>query len=38
MLNADETIKWILVIDLVIMSFYLIKSVREFEKQQKDEK
>ena len=34
--NADEIIDWILVLDLVILSFYLVKSVREFEKQQKE--
>jgi hypothetical protein len=34
--NADEVIKWILVFDLVMLSFYLIKSVIAFEKQQKE--
>jgi hypothetical protein len=36
--NADEAIKWILVLDLVIMSIFLVKTARDFEKQQKEKK
>ena len=37
-MNADEAMKWIVVLDLVIMSIFLVKTVRDFEKQQKEKK
>jgi hypothetical protein len=37
-MNANEVMNWVLVIDLVIMSIFLVKTVRDFEKQQKDKK
>ena len=37
-MNADEVMKWIVVLDLVIMSIFLVKTVRDFEKQQKEKK
>jgi hypothetical protein len=36
--DASEAMKWILVLDLVIMSFYVIKLVSQIDKQQKDKK
>ena len=34
--EASEAIKWILVLDLAMMSVYVIKLVMTFDKQQKD--
>ena len=36
--DASEAIKWIMVIDLIMMSVYVIKLVMTFDKQQKDKK
>ena len=36
MLDNQEMIKWILVLDLAMMSIYVIKLVMTFDKQQKD--
>ena len=34
--DAAEVVNWILVLDLIIMSFYVIKLVSQIDNQQKD--